>query len=144
MKIICKDKELIPRKGTVESAGYDLMISHDIRVPVGEYVTVGTGVQVELPEGFAGMVIPRSSTGKKMLSLLNTIGVIDGDYQGEIILNIKNEGKETYLGYKYDALFQLVIVPVATVNVTVVDDFNKVTSRGKDGFGSTNIKSRVV
>lgn len=127
-----------PEVGTPFSAGYDLKLASDIIVPAGGAVKVGTGVKVEIPRNFAGFIIPRSSTGNKGLALLNTVGVIDSDYQGEIFLPIHNKGRETFLGYRGDKLFQLVIVPILVCNVEYVDSFDSKTERGEDGFGSTD------
>ena len=138
LKIICPDENLRPTFGTEGSAGLDLKLVQDIQIPVGLAVKVGTGVKVEIPKGHMGLVVPRSSTGKKGLELINTVGVIDSDYQGEIILNIRNVSRETYLGYKYDALFQLIIVPIMTDTIVFVEKFNTTTDRGDGGFGSTD------
>jgi dUTP pyrophosphatase len=138
-KIICEDKDLRPTLGTEGSAGYDLKLSMDISIGVGRSTLVGTGVRIELPKDIAGFIVPRSSTGKKGLSLTNTVGLIDSDYQGEILLNIYNQGNETFLGYKYDTLFQLVLVPVVTPTLIYVKEFEETTKRGEGGFGSTDI-----
>jgi len=140
LKMIVSAPELKPTIGTEGSAGYDLRISSDVRVGCGTSVLVGTGVKVEIPKGFAGFIVPRSSTGKKGLRLTNTVGVIDSDYQGEIFLPIYNGGVETFLGYRGDRLFQLVVVPVAVDKVIYVNKFNTVTDRAEGGFGSTGEK----
>ena len=138
LKVICSDQGLRPTKGTEGSAGYDLKLAQDINISVGCSMLVGTGVKMGIPKGFMGLVVPRSSTGKKGLSLANTVGVIDSDYQGEILLNIVNNGRESYLGYKYDTLFQIVIVPVPETKLVYVDNFTTTTNRGDGGFGSTD------
>jgi len=137
LKIICPDEQLRPTTGTEFSAGYDLRLALDVRISPGSTQMVGTGVKMEIPEGYVGIVTPRSSTGKKGLALANTVGVIDSDYQGEIYLNILNTGKTTFLGWKYDRLFQLVIVPIFNKKTVYVDSFNTITKRGEGGFGST-------
>lgn len=138
-KIICPDKGLVPTRGTEGSAGLDLKLSNDVHIFPGNSTLVGTGVRMEVPKGFMGMVVPRSSTGKKNLELANGVGIIDSDYQGEIKLNIRNVGSSSYLGYKYDTLFQLIIVPVSEANPILVQSFEKVTKRAEGGFGSTDI-----
>lgn len=138
LKIICPDKELEPTVGVAGSGGYDLKLSMDISIPTGKEVLVGTGVRVQIPEGHVGLVVPRSSTGKKALELTNTCGVIDHGYQGEIMLSIRNVGRERFLGYKYDRLFQMLIVPVHTPKVLFVTEFDEPTTRGEGGFGSSD------
>lgn len=123
--------------GTDGSAGYDLKINIDVVIPVGQTQLVGTGISVEIPKGFFGLVVPRSSTGKKGLILTNTVGIIDSDYRGEILCNIQNVGKGTYLGYTGDRLFQLVLIPCITPKVIYVNEFSTKTDRGDGGFGST-------
>ncbi len=138
LKIICADEKLKPTLATIGSAGYDLKLALDVNIPRGGTVKVGTGVRMEIPAGFMGLVVPRSSTGKKGLELANTIGVIDSDYQGEILLNIRNVGNNTFLGYKYDCLFQLIITPIRVEKMVFVQDFDNKTDRGDGGFGSTD------
>jgi len=138
LKVICNDSKLVPSLGTEGSGGYDLRLTNDVCIPRNERVKVGTGVKMQIPQGFVGMVIPRSSTGKKGLRLANTIGLIDSDYQGEIFLVIENIGTDTFLGYKYDTLFQIVIVPFLMSEILTVDSFESITTRGEGGFGSTD------
>ncbi len=140
LKMIVSSEDLKPLVGTPGSAGYDLRIALDVRIPVGQSVLVGTGVKVEIPEGYTGFVTPRSSTGKKGLSLTNTVAIIDSDYQGEILLDILNSGRQTFLGYRGDRLFQLVIVPTFTDKILYVDTFETKTKRSEGGFGSTGEK----
>ena len=137
LKVICADEKLRPELGTAGSAGFDLRLASDVHINIGRSQKVGTGVKVEIPKGYVGIVAPRSSTGGKGLVLTNTIGWIDSDYQGEIFLSIKNVGTEAFLGYKYDKLFQLVIVPILTPKLVFVKEFDTITDRGERGFGST-------
>jgi dUTP pyrophosphatase len=137
LKMIVSDESLKPEIGTEGSAGYDLKIANDVHIYVGKSILVGTGVKVEIPKGYVGLIVPRSSTGKKGLSLTNTVGVIDSDYQGEIKLNILNKGMETFLGYRGDRLFQLVIVPCLVEKIVYVKEFKLTTERAEGGFGST-------
>lgn len=138
IKMIVENEELKPTVGTAGSAGYDLKISHDIILTSGNVMKVGTGVKVQIPEGYVGLIIPRSScTG---IELQNVIGVIDSDYQGELFLKLKNNTRTTYLGYKGDQLMQLVIVANLNESISYVKDFEVKTERGEKGFGSTTKK----
>ncbi|WP_276861784.1 dUTP diphosphatase [Anaerococcus tetradius] len=137
LKMIVESK--IPSYGTAHAAGLDLYsyTDKDIIVKAGETVKVHTGVRVEIPEGYFGGVYPRSSTGvKKQLMLANTIGVIDSDYRGEIMVFFYNYGKETQVIKNGDRLAQLVIQPYERCDIELVDNLND-SARGEDGFGST-------
>ncbi|KWZ77482.1 dUTP diphosphatase [Anaerococcus tetradius] len=137
LKMIVESK--IPSYGTDHAAGLDLYsyTDKDIIVKAGETVKVHTGVRVEIPEGYFGGVYPRSSTGvKKQLMLSNTIGVIDSDYRGEIMVFFYNYGKETQVIKNGDRLAQLVIQPYQRCDIELVDNLND-SARGEDGFGST-------
>lgn len=140
LKMIVTHEDLKPVIGTEGSAGYDLKLSTDTLIPVGKKLKVGTGVKVEIPAGFVGIVVPRSSTGKKGIELTNTVGIIDSDYQGEIFLELFNKGSEPFLAFRGDRVVQLVIVPCFNKKIMYVDKFNKETSRGSGGFGSTGEK----
>ncbi|EEI83667.1 dUTP diphosphatase [Anaerococcus tetradius] len=137
LKMIVESK--IPSYGTAHAAGLDLYsyTDKDIIVKAGETVKVHTGVRVEIPEGYFGGVYPRSSTGvKKQLMLSNTIGVIDSDYRGEIMVFFYNYGKETQVIKNGDRLAQLIIQPYQRCDIELVDNLND-SARGEDGFGST-------
>lgn len=137
IKMIAANDFIKPSKPEKGDAGIDLKLANDVHIPPGSSVFVGTGVKVEVPEGHFGLVVPRSSTGKKKLSLNNTVGIIDSTYQGEVYLDIKNNSREGFLGYKGDRLFQLIILPYIQVTPVFVKTFEKETKRGERGFGST-------
>ena len=114
-----------PTRGTPDSAGLDL------RVASIDRNIVHTGLCVAIPEGNFGMIVPRSSLGAKGLFLMNTVGIIDSDYRGEILLHIAG-----YVPVVGERIAQLVIVPyvhVDPIEVTALDT----TERGDGGFGST-------
>lgn len=137
LKMIVEDK--VPAYGTIHAAGIDLYsyTKEDIEVKPHETVKIHTGVKVEIPEGYFGGVYPRSSTGvKKQLMLANTIGVIDSDYRGEIMVFFYNYGDETQVIKNGDRLAQLVIQPYVRCDIELVDSL-KDSIRGEDGFGST-------
>lgn len=126
--------ELLPK--TVGSAGIDLKITEDIPRHSGNLL-VGTGIAVAIPEGFVGILAPRSSAGhKKYFRLGNTIGVIDSDFRGEIKLS----NAQTLVEYKRgEAVAQLFVVPIFDwAQASVVEEFSFTTKRGDGGFGSTD------
>lgn len=117
-------------RATDGSAGYDLYADN---VDMGTLV-YGTGIHVQIPEGWVGLVYPRSSSGLKGMKLKNTVGVIDSDYRGEIKLAI--DGWYPDLG---DKIAQLVITPCLTLGserMASIDDLTD-TERGDGCFGST-------
>jgi dUTP pyrophosphatase len=135
IKMIVNDEMLRPVVGTVGSAGYDLKLALDVVIKPGGMQKVGTGVRIEIPEGYVGLVVPRSSCTGVILE--NIVGVIDSDYQGEISMKLLNTSRRTYLGYKGDRVMQLVIVPCFMAKPIYVKEFDKKTDRGEKGYGST-------
>jgi dUTP pyrophosphatase len=115
-------------QGTPNSAGLDLQV-HTVKGDV-----IGTGIYCQIPEGWVGLVVPRSSLGLKGFRLKNTMGVIDSDYRGEIKLAF-----EGYTPGPYERVAQLILVPhyVGGVERMIsMEDLNK-TDRNEGGFGST-------
>lgn len=129
------DPELKPHKGSDKAAAVDLRIDRDVVLYPGQIEKVGTGVKVELPEGAGLLLLPRSSS---KISLTNTIGLVDGDYRGEIMANIKNPTNEPIMLSKGDRFIQALVVPVLEANWIIVNELTP-TSRGNGGFGSTGV-----
>ena len=131
---------IIPKKATKGAAGIDLTaVTEKVELTAtGPIVTYGTGLAVEIPEGFVGLLFPRSSvTTKTTLALGNSVGVIDSDYRGEIILKYRNTA--TQAGTKYntgDRVGQLVILQLPVYEVEESSELSD-TTRGDGGFGST-------
>ena len=129
-----------PHYATPGSAGLDLRacIATSITITPGETVLVPTGMAIHLADpGLAAMILPRSGLGHKHgIVLGNLVGLIDSDYQGEIMVSTWNRGKESFTLNPLDRLAQLVVVPVLQVAFDVVDAFDE-SARGADGFGST-------
>jgi dUTP pyrophosphatase len=99
---------------------------------------IPTGIAIHLADpGLAAMILPRSGLGHKYgIVLGNLVGLIDSDYQGEIMVSTWNRGKESFTLNPLDRLAQLVVVPVLQVAFNVVDEFD-MSTRGEGGFGST-------
>jgi dUTP pyrophosphatase len=91
-----------------------------------------TGLRMAIPRGYVGLLVPRSSYGIRGYALLNTVGVIDSDYRGEVMVAFNKE-----YDYEGKAAVQMLIVPVLQLNI-VVDNYLDTTTRGEGGFGSTN------
>lgn len=137
LKIVTEN--MIPQYATSEAAGIDLYCStkEDIEIKPKETVKIDTNLKVQIPKGYFGAVYPRSSTGvKRKLMLANTIGVIDSDYRGEIMIYFYNYGEETQIIKNGDRLAQLVIQPYQQFEIEKVDSLDE-SDRGEGGFGST-------
>lgn len=138
MKVKVDNEKCIPFKKHHYDAGFDLVnASSDIILNPGEEYTIKTGVYAAIPEGYVGLLFPRSSMGKAGLSLENTVGIIDSKYRGEILAMVKNNKKDTRIIIEqYQRFAQLVIVPVFLPELEVVEELDN-TLRGTGGFGST-------
>jgi dUTP pyrophosphatase len=137
LRIKIKSNDLKPVVGSVGAAGMDLRAdTNEMLVEAGVDYTFCTGVAIEIPEGYVGLVIPRSGMGtKKGMQLKNTTGVIDSDYRGYI--KVTCSFTETFWLQKYERIVQLVIVPHYNLdNIDIVDELSD-TSRGATGFGSS-------
>ena len=129
----------LPTYGSAEAAGADLYACLDAAVTImpGETVFVPTGIAMEVPKGYAGLVYARSSMGaKRGLAPANKVGVIDSDYRGEIFVALHNHGKDAQEICHGERVAQLVITPVITPGFTEVLELAD-TQRGSGGFGST-------
>jgi dUTP pyrophosphatase len=117
------------------AAGVDLCCNspHDLIVSM-DNVNIGTGVKAEIPEGYVGLLMVRSSFGKKGLRLANTVGVIDPDYRGEIMAVVNCDGICVIKAGERFA--QLLVVPCPQFEIEFVDELSS-TERGAGGFGST-------
>jgi len=129
-----------PAYATSGSAGLDLRACTEspITIQPGEVNLVPTGVAIYLADpGLAAMVLPRSGLGHKHgIVLGNLVGLIDSDYQGQILVSCWNRGQIPFLLNPLERIAQLVVVPVVRVNFNIVNDFEK-SNRGDKGFGST-------
>lgn len=133
------EKAIIPTYGTSYSAGADLYacMEESINIEPGETFFVKTGIAMEIPEGYAGLVYARSGLAcKKGLAPANKVGVIDSDYRGEIIVALHNHGNESVTVENGERIAQLVITPYITAIFNEVDVLED-TERGQGGFGST-------
>lgn len=147
MKINIKklnEKAIIPTYGSDCSAGADLyaLTDEEISVKPFETVFVRTGLAIEIPEGYAGLVYARSGLAcKQGLAPANKVGVIDSDYRGELTVALYNQSSEEKKINYGDRIAQLVVTPFLKCVFTEADELSD-TKRGEGGFGSTgtNIK----
>jgi dUTP pyrophosphatase len=143
MKIMPLVKEFIkPEYKTEYSAGMDIYLQEDATLIIGADNVIHLGFAAEVPEGYAAILLPRSSAGMKGISLRNTAGVIDSDYRGEWIAHIvidQNQDNALLDEWHYkrgDRIIQCLIVPVKKVDIELTESVS-VTARGNGGFGST-------
>ena len=129
---------VIPTYAKEGDAGIDL-VATSIKFD-GTQITYGTGLAIEIPEGFVGLVFPRSSIRKTDLSLSNSVGVIDSGYRGEIQATFNQRSLSSQSGsFLYgvgDRIMQIMIIPHPTIEFEEVNELNN-TERGQGGFGST-------
>ena len=135
-------REALPRYATAGSAGLDLraMLDAPVTIAPGETVLVKTGIAIHIGDpAYAAVILPRSGLGhKKGIVLGNLVGLIDSDYQGELMISTWNRGTAPFTLEPMERLAQLVFVPVARADFRVVDDF-AASERGAGGFGSTGV-----
>jgi len=133
-------RDQLPHYATAGAAGLDLRacIAAPLEIPPGETVLIPTGIAIHLDDpGLAALILPRSGLGHKHgIVLGNLVGLIDSDYQGEIMVSAWNRSCTGFLLQPLDRLAQLVVVPVVQVGFQIVDDF-AASDRGNGGFGST-------
>jgi dUTP pyrophosphatase len=131
---------LLPHYATSGSAGLDLRacIDRPITLAPGQTELIPTGIAIHLDDpGLAAVILPRSGLGHKHgIVLGNLVGLIDSDYQGQILVSTWNRGNAPFVLNPMERLAQLVVVPVVQVALNVVDDFAE-SPRGAGGFGST-------
>ena len=127
-----------PYQATDGSAGWDLTATSR-ELAQGKKAIYGTGLSVEIPKGYVGLLFPRSSIHKKALRLSNSVGVIDSDYRGEIKAVFIWEGywpHDCILYQPGDRICQLIILPVPTIEWEESEELTP-TKRGEGGYGST-------
>jgi dUTP pyrophosphatase len=133
-------KEQLPAYATGGSAGLDLRACIDapLVLQAGETHLIPTGLAIHIADpGYAAMILPRSGMGHKHgIVLGNLVGLIDSDYQGQLMVSTWNRGQTAFTLNPMERLAQLVIVPVLQVGFNVVDSFES-SERGAGGFGST-------
>jgi len=133
-------QDLLPAYATPGSAGLDLRACIDtpLTIEAGQTVLIPTGLAIHLANpGYAAMILPRSGMGHKNgIVLGNLVGLIDSDYQGQLMVSTWNRGHSAFTLAPMERLAQLIIVPVLQVAFNVVDEFG-MSERGAGGFGST-------
>jgi len=133
-------REHLPHYATAGAAGLDLRACLDapLELHPGDSKLVHSGLAIHLGDpGLAAVVLPRSGLGAKHgIVLGNLVGLIDSDYQGEVMVSVWNRGASAFTIQPLERIAQLVVIPVVQVELAVVDEFTA-SARGAGGFGST-------
>ena len=133
---------VLPTYGSANAAGADLYACIDAPLTLAphETVMVHTGLAMEIPEGYAGLIYPRSGiASKRGLAPANKVGVVDPDYRGEFMVAMHNHSSKPASIEPGERIVQLVITPFLTASFTEADELSD-TVRGAGGFGSTGVK----
>lgn len=134
MKIKYFKDVLEPQKSHSKDCGLDLYLPEGFIIKPFETKVLGLGLGISVPEGFAAMLVPRSSTAKK--GLICQTSIIDPGYNGEIHLVVTNCSNETYEFYEYDRLVSLILYSILNPTLEIVTEFEK-SERGEKGLGSS-------
>jgi dUTP pyrophosphatase len=133
-------RDALPQYSTAGAAGLDLRacVEKPLKLAPGAAELVPSGIAIHLADpGLAAVVLPRSGLGHKHgIVLGNLVGLIDSDYQGEVMVSVWNRSKQAFTINPLDRIAQLVVVPVVQVKLNVVEEF-VASRRGAGGFGST-------
>jgi dUTP pyrophosphatase len=133
-------RDALPQYSTAGAAGLDLRacVEKPLKLAPGAAELVPSGIAIHLADpGLAAVVLPRSGLGHKHgIVLGNLVGLIDSDYQGEVMVSVWNRSKEAFTINPLDRIAQLIVVPVVQVKLNVVEEF-VASRRGAGGFGST-------
>jgi dUTP pyrophosphatase len=128
-----------PVAAHIGDAAVDLQTRVQVTLSPGERAAVPTGLAVAIPEGYAGLVFPRSGHARKSgIGVVNGPGLVDSGYRGEIEVLLINHGQSTVTFQPGDRIAQLAVVAIADVTWEQVDELD-MTVRGSDGFGSTGV-----
>lgn len=131
------DSAITPAYSSNGAAGIDLYSIDNVTINPGETVKIHTGICMELPSGYVGIIAARSGLGiNKGLSPANKIGVIDEDYRGEVIVALHNDSQEQRIINSGDRIAQMLIIEYNHVEFEIVDELSD-TVRGEGKFGST-------
>ena len=126
----------LPTRGSKDAAGLDLYCPFHIKVPADSQKKIPLGLAVEIPKGHMGLLVPRSSMSKTPLRCANSVGIIDADDRGELSIAYENVSCNDYTIFRGDRIAQLIIVPIAVVDVEEAQTLSE-TERGDGGYGST-------
>ncbi len=133
--------DLMPKYATQFSAGVDLraVIENPLTLEGGQTILIKTGLSIYVQNpNYVGIIVPRSGLGHKHgIVTGNLAGIIDADYQGELMVSLWNRNQTAYTIQPFERIAQLLIMPVIQAQFDIVEEFNQNSQRGASGFGST-------
>ena len=131
------ENAILPEKQHDSDAGYDLHSIEEIILKPNKIYKVRTGIAIQIPNNYAGLVLPRSGLSSKYgISLINTPGLIDSGYRGELLLPLINHSSIEYTINKTERVAQLILIEIPEVKIEVTSDLDE-SDRDSKGFGST-------
>lgn len=135
------DAGYVPEYAHEGDAGMDLRATAHYMIPPHACAMVGTGLHVEIPEGYVGLVFPRSGLGSKGLTLRNAVGVVDSGFRGEIRAALWNTTGDWWTVRRGDRVCQMVVMPYVRCELeySLLEELDD-SERGSDGYGSTGVR----
>ena len=131
------ENAILPEKQHDSDAGYDLHSIEDIILKPNQIYKVKTGIAIQIPNNYGGLVLPRSGLSSKYgISLINTPGLIDPGYRGELLIPLINHSSNEYTINKNERVAQLILIDIPEVKIEVTSDLDA-SDRDSKGFGST-------
>lgn len=134
LKVILDEGAFMPTRAHSTDAGLDLYSKVDAVIHPGFNLSFDTGVHIEIPAGYVGMI--KSKSGLNIKYGVTSEGVIDAGYTGSMVVNLHNSGRNSVVINRGQKISQLVIMPIVTPELELVDSLEE-TERGSNGFGST-------
>lgn len=136
------EKAIVPTYGSEYAAGADLYACNEEKIIIKphETVLIKTGIAMEIPEGYAGLIYARSGiASKRGLAPANKVGIVDSDYRGEVMVALHNHSEKDGEIEPFERIAQLVVAPFLKVDFEEAEELSD-TVRGTGGFGSTGVK----
>ena len=131
------ENAILPEKQHDSDAGYDLYSIEEIILKPNQIYKVKTGIAIQIPNNYGGLVLPRSGLSSKYgISLINTPGLIDPGYRGELLIPLINHSSNEYTINKNERVAQLILIQIPEVKIEVTSDLDA-SDRDSKGFGST-------
>ena len=135
LKVKLDEGAFKPERAHTYDAGMDLRSPKAVQIPAHGNSIIDTGVHIEIPEGYAGILMSKS--GLNVKHDITSEGVIDCKYTGSIVVKLYNNGSTSYKVERGDKITQLLIMPISIEYIEVVDEITQNSERGDNGFGST-------
>ena len=134
---LLNENAILPEKQHDSDAGYDLFSIEEVILKPNAIHKVKTGIAIQIPTNYGGLVLPRSGLSSKYgISLINTPGLIDSGYRGELLIPLINHSVNEYVIKKHDRIAQLILIESPKVKIEVANDLDD-SDRDSKGFGST-------